>query len=127
MAKWTERRQSRNDRVQMRGLSRSNLMAMRAFADAWPDEEIVQQVVGQLPWGHNVDLIHRHDRLFYAARAIEHGWSRRVLQARIASRLHAREGQAITNFSEWLPAGSAERHAAGLRAIEEAGVRDPGS
>jgi predicted nuclease of restriction endonuclease-like (RecB) superfamily len=35
---------------EMRGLSRSNLMSMRAFAAAWPDEEIVQQVVGQLPW-----------------------------------------------------------------------------
>lgn len=37
----------------MSGLSRSNLMAMRAFAEAWPDAAIVQQLVGQLPWGHN--------------------------------------------------------------------------
>ncbi|RWA55994.1 hypothetical protein AU476_05370 [Cupriavidus sp. UYMSc13B] len=41
----------------MSGLSRSNLMAMRAFEEAWPDAEIVQQLVGQLPWGHNQVLL----------------------------------------------------------------------
>jgi predicted nuclease of restriction endonuclease-like (RecB) superfamily len=40
----------------MKGFSRANLMYMRAFAEAWPDETIVQQVVGQLPWGHNLVL-----------------------------------------------------------------------
>lgn len=30
---------------------------MRAFADAWPDAEIGQQAVGQLPWGHNLVLL----------------------------------------------------------------------
>lgn len=32
----------------MKGFSRANLMYMRAFAEAWPDAEIVQQAVGQL-------------------------------------------------------------------------------
>lgn len=41
----------------MKGWSRSNLMAMRAFVEAWPDEEIVQQLVGQFPWGHNLKLL----------------------------------------------------------------------
>jgi predicted nuclease of restriction endonuclease-like (RecB) superfamily len=36
---------------EMRGFSRANLMYMRAFAEAWPDAEIVQQLVGQLSWG----------------------------------------------------------------------------
>ena len=39
---------------EMKGFSRANLMYMRAFAAAWPDEKIVQQAVGQLPWGHNL-------------------------------------------------------------------------
>lgn len=30
-----------------------------AFAEAWPDAEIVQQAVGQLPWGHNLALLTR--------------------------------------------------------------------
>jgi predicted nuclease of restriction endonuclease-like (RecB) superfamily len=33
----------------MGGLSRSNLLYMRAFAEAYPDREFVQRVVGQLP------------------------------------------------------------------------------
>ena len=41
----------------MSGLSRTNLLYMRAFAETWPDEAIVQQVVGQIPWGHNVRLL----------------------------------------------------------------------
>lgn len=42
---------------EMKGFSRANLMYMRAFAAAWPDEKIVQQAVGQLPWGHNLVLL----------------------------------------------------------------------
>ena len=41
----------------MKGFSRANLMYMRAFAQAWPDAEVVQQAVGQLPWGHNLVLL----------------------------------------------------------------------
>lgn len=42
---------------QMKGFSRTNLMYMRAFAEAYPDEQIVQQVVGQIPWGHNIRIL----------------------------------------------------------------------
>ncbi len=42
---------------EMRGLSRSNLLSMRAFAEAYPDDAIVQQLVGQLPWSHNALLL----------------------------------------------------------------------
>ncbi|WP_430869498.1 DUF1016 N-terminal domain-containing protein [Cupriavidus basilensis] len=41
----------------MAGFSPRNLMYMRAFAEAWPDEAIVQQLVAQLPWGHNLKLL----------------------------------------------------------------------
>ena len=58
----------------MKGFSRSNLMSMRAFAEAWPEPEIVQQLVGQLPWGQNLLLLAklktREERLWYAARAV---------------------------------------------------------
>ena len=47
----------RNAFPQMKGFSRANLMYMRAFAEAWPDSAIVQQAVGQLPWGHNLVLL----------------------------------------------------------------------
>jgi len=68
---------------EMKGFSRANLMYMRAFAKAWPDAGIVQQAVGQLPWGHNVVLLTRlkdsRQRLAYAQSAVAHGWSRNVL------------------------------------------------
>ena len=34
-----------------------NLKYMRAFAEAYPDEQFVQQVIAQLPWGHNVRIL----------------------------------------------------------------------
>jgi predicted nuclease of restriction endonuclease-like (RecB) superfamily len=98
----------RNAFPEMKGFSRANLMYMRAFAEAWPDEQIVQQAVGQLPWGHNLVLLARlkqpEQRLAYARAAIEHGWSRNVLNIHIETRLLERTGKAVTNFSERLPA-----------------------
>src|SRR4029453_4891561 len=44
------------------GYSARNLKYMRAFAEAWPDREIVQQLAAQIPWGQNcvlLALIHR--------------------------------------------------------------------
>jgi predicted nuclease of restriction endonuclease-like (RecB) superfamily len=41
----------------MKEFSTRNLKYMRAFAEAWPDEPIVQQLVAQIPWGHNVRLL----------------------------------------------------------------------
>ncbi|MDM0113371.1 PDDEXK nuclease domain-containing protein [Variovorax sp. J22R133] len=91
----------------MRGFSRANLMSMRAFAEAWPSDAIVQQAVGQLPWGHNLVLLSKlkapAQRLAYAQRAVEHGWSRSVLNIHIETRLLEREGKAVTNFSARLP------------------------
>ena len=82
-------------------------MYMRAFAEAWPDSDFVQQPVGQLPWGHNLVLLtklkDRASRLAYAARAIEHGWSRAVLVHHLEARTVERQGKALTNFAERLP------------------------
>lgn len=92
----------------VKGFSRANLMYMRAFAEAWPDAEIVQQAVGQLPWGHNLVLLTKLKdpamRLSYAQGAIQHGWSRNVLNIHIETQLLEREGQAVTNFEAQLPA-----------------------
>lgn len=92
---------------EMKGFSRTNLLYMRAFAEAWPDPQIVQQAVGQLPWGHNLVLLSKlssaDERLAYAKKTIEHGWSRNVLTLQIESSLLAREGHAITNFEKYLP------------------------
>lgn len=60
-----------------------------------------------LPWGHNLLLLHRlevpAERLWYAALAVEHGWSRNVLALQIEAGLHLRQGKAVTNFQSTLP------------------------
>lgn len=93
---------------EVKGFSRANLMYMRAFAQAWPDSSIVQQPVGQLPWGHNLVLLSKlkstNERLAYADAAIQHGWSRNVLVMQIETRQLERSGRAQTNFETRLPA-----------------------
>ncbi|MCP5425338.1 MAG: DUF1016 domain-containing protein [Gammaproteobacteria bacterium] len=97
---------------EMKGFSRANLLYMRAFAEAWSEAEIVQQSVGQLPWGHNVLLLTRLKdsalRLYYAEQARTGGWSRVTLELNIRNRLHERQGQAVTNFDARLPAPHSE-------------------
>jgi predicted nuclease of restriction endonuclease-like (RecB) superfamily len=45
----------------------------------------------------------RDARLAYAARALEHGWSRAVLVHHLEARTVERQGKALTNFAERLP------------------------
>ncbi|MCL2594597.1 MAG: PDDEXK nuclease domain-containing protein [Promicromonosporaceae bacterium] len=89
------------------GFSRANLMYMRAFAEAWPESAIVQQPVGQLPWGHNIMLLTKLKdsdlRLSYAEAAVEFGWSRNVLGMHIERKRIERQGKAQTNFGRSLP------------------------
>ncbi len=93
---------------EMKGFSPRNLKYMRAFAEAWPEEQIVQQAAAQIPWFHNVVLLEKikdsAERLWYVQQTIEHGWSRNVLMHQIESNLCQRQGKAITNFQRTLPA-----------------------
>jgi predicted nuclease of restriction endonuclease-like (RecB) superfamily len=116
----------------MDGFSPRNVWRMRAFYLAWTeggkqnqpsggnlDAKILPQLVAELtgpnlprpvaeiPWGHNVLLLEKISapvlRLWYAHKAIEHGWSRAVLTHHIEAQLHKREGKAVTNFQRTLP------------------------
>ncbi len=94
------------------GFSRANVFRMKAFFTAY---EKVAQAVRQLeslpifliPWGHNILLLQKtkdaNERLWYASKVIEHGWSRSVLTIWIENGLYRREGKAITNFKAVLP------------------------
>ena len=42
-----------------KGYSSRNLKYMRAFAEAWPDPEVVQRSVAQLPWRHQIALLEK--------------------------------------------------------------------
>lgn len=63
--------------------------------------------LAMLSWSNNLVLLHKLNdpatRLWYARKALEHGWSRAILTVQIESRLHARSGKAITNFEHTLP------------------------
>ncbi len=104
------------------GFSPRNLKYMRAFAEAWPEtvivhqsgaqstharSTIVQAPLAQLSWYHQLALLDKlssaADRLWYAAKAVEHGWSRNVLALQIGAGLHHRQGRAVTNFKATLP------------------------
>ena len=114
------------------GFSRGNIYRMRAFYLAYPGARaIVSQAARQigkgtdpqggrqpspslppepmasLPWFHNVVLMESlkdsAQRLWYARKAVEHGWSRSVLVHWIESDLYSREGRATTNFPATLP------------------------
>ncbi len=97
---------------EMRGLSARNLKYMQAIAAAYPNEPFVQQVVAQMPWGHNVRLLDKvkdpTEREWYARAAIQNGWSRNVLVHQIESGLYGRQGRAVTNFDRTLPAPQSE-------------------
>jgi predicted nuclease of restriction endonuclease-like (RecB) superfamily len=92
---------------EMKGFSPRNLKYMRAFAETWTDEEFVQEVLAQLPWYHQLALLDKlpgpETRRWYAAKAIEHNWSRNILVMQIETRLMERAGNAVTNFEAKLP------------------------
>jgi len=71
---------------EMKGFSRTNLLYMRAFAEAYPHEQFVQQVAGQIPWFHNCMLLDKvkdpEERLWYVQQTIQQGWSRSILTQR---------------------------------------------
>jgi len=97
----------RSEFPDMQGLSPRNLGYMKAFAEAWPDESILQAPLARITWYHNLTLLEKlkssEERLWYAEQAIQNGWSRNVLVMQIESGLYRRQGKAITNFQATLP------------------------
>ena len=97
-----------NEFPEVKGFSPRNLKCMRALAEAYPDPEFVQQVVAQIPWGHNVRILDgtrdRAEREWYIRQTVQNGWSRNVLVHQIESGLYRRQGKAQTNFTSTLPA-----------------------
>ena len=97
-----------------KGYSVRNLKYMAKFAETYPDKEFVQQVVAQIPWGHNVVIMDKvlaeDERTWYLKECAENGWSRNVLVHQIESNLYARQATAdkISNFENRLPAPQSE-------------------
>lgn len=95
------------------GFGRDNLYFMLRFFRFYRNAgEFVEQLVRQIPWGHNILILKKSDSLetakFYLTATVQNHWSRNVLAIQIESRLHERQGQAITNFSQTLPQPQAD-------------------
>ncbi|MFA4835377.1 MAG: DUF1016 N-terminal domain-containing protein [Dehalococcoidia bacterium] len=65
------------------GYSAQNLWYMRQFYLEYKEEQKLQQLVGEIPWGHNILIISRvkdkKAREYYLRASAESGWSRNVL------------------------------------------------
>jgi predicted nuclease of restriction endonuclease-like (RecB) superfamily len=73
---------------------------------------IGQQLVAQIPWSHNILIFSKskdiQEAQFYIQQTIENGWSRDVLKSQLKSNLYERQGKAINNFKNTLPATSSD-------------------
>lgn len=98
----------------VKGYSVRNLKYMSKFASAYPEKEFVQQVVAQIPWGHNVVLLDKisdpEERIWYVEHCRINGWSRNVLVHQIESGLYQRQALAekVSNFETRLDSPQSE-------------------
>ncbi len=104
----------------MKGFSIRNLKYMRQFAYNYPNISIVQEVLAQLPWYHNITLIQKikdeNVRQWYIEKTIENGWSRTVLVHQIELDLYNRNNnKKITNFTKTLISPQSELAIATLK------------
>ncbi len=94
---------------EMKGFSLRNLKYIRQWYLFWSESSSIgQQLVAQIPWGHNIVIItktkNQEEALFYVEKTIQNNWSRAVLTHQIEGGLFQREGKAVTNFKTVLPA-----------------------
>ncbi len=86
----------KRDFPDMKGFSPRNLKYMRAFAEAWPEEAIVQAVLAQITWYHNLAILEKvfdaENRIWYARATVQHGWSRNLLVHQIECGRVKRQG-----------------------------------
>lgn len=97
-----------------KGYSVRNLKYMAKYAETYSNREFVQQVVAQIPWGHNVILMDKvadaKEREWYIKKSAENGWSRNVLIHQIESELYQRQvlAEKVSNFETRLPSPQSE-------------------
>lgn len=101
---------------EMKGFSLSNIKYVKQWylfysqpdtISQQPVGQTVQQLVAQLPWGHNIAIISKckdiKEAVYYTQQTIQNNWSRSVLVHQIESGLYNREGKATSNFAVSLP------------------------
>jgi predicted nuclease of restriction endonuclease-like (RecB) superfamily len=94
----------------LKGFSKTNLYNINKWYNFYCSAGInFQQLVGKLPWGHNVLIITKvkniEEAKWYIEKTIENGWSRNVLTVQIESNLYERQSKErqLSNFEKVLP------------------------
>lgn len=94
------------------GYSTRNLKYMKKFYLEYKDDEVVQQLVAQVPWGHNIVLMEKISdlevRKIYLQGIIQNGWGRSMLVHQIESGYHLRIGKSNNNFKLVLPENASD-------------------
>lgn len=100
----------------VKGFSVTNLHYMVWFYELYNENLNLPQAgvesmlpIFQIPWGHNKVIIDKckgkpEKAIFYVRKILENNWSRAVLLNFLDTDLYERQGQAITNFQQTLPA-----------------------
>ena len=91
----------------VQGFVKRNFYYMRQFAEAYVRIDGELEVFTKIPWGHNLVMLNKlkgiQERIWYARKTVQNGWSRSSLVFWIESDLYNREGKAISNFEKALP------------------------
>jgi len=107
----------------VQGYSPRNLRYMAKFNEIFPDFQILQRALQNLPWRTNIAIIDKiknpDEMLWYAHEAAKNGWSRNLLVHQIELELYKRQVLAhkVTNFDLQLPPPQSE--------LVEQAIKDP--
>ncbi len=110
-------RDLRKELPDVKSFSETNLKYMQYFYELYPEagnrpqlvDGLDESIVFYIPWGHQRTILDKckgnpSKALFFANEVIQNGWSRAVLLNFLDTDLYERQGKAITNFKQTLPA-----------------------
>ena len=104
------------------GFSVQNLWYMRQFYLEYKDDAILQQLVGELPWGHNILIFsqvkNKKEKAYYLKASAAMGWSRNVLLNQIkAGAYQMSQKQKQHNFERALPVHLTEQTQEAIKSV----------
>jgi len=111
----------------LKGFSTRNLYNMKRFYLFYNQENLIghqdgdqflhqvgakMQSLALIPWRHHVEIISKckntKEAFFYIQKTIEENWSRAILDRNLKSNLYKKQGKAVNNFKNTLPAPQSE-------------------
>jgi predicted nuclease of restriction endonuclease-like (RecB) superfamily len=104
------------------GYSSQNLWYMRQFYLEYRDSPNLQRLVGEIPWGQNIEILSKtgtaEEKEYYLKATAEMGWTRNVLLHQIKADAFGRQAKGkLHNFKSALPAHRAEQAEGAIKSI----------